>query len=178
MKSLPFVHHCRVNVFLPPGYYFKQQWVKHLGELTRKFQNCEMPVLQKCFPHTFREFWYHQGCLATTVFVMHIDSAFRIALTIVWPYWNLTVDRRQNQYCHFLLALCNNYCHRKTETALHYSHILPLYYNACTFLSEGRLTPMRRVASGHAAQHVAAKVSCFKMDQVVSLALLCEEAEN
>ena len=33
-------------------------------------------------------------------------------------------------------------------------------------------------SSGHAAQRVAAKVSCFKMDRVVSLALLCEEAEN
>ena len=67
---------------------------------------------------------------------------------------------------------------------------------------KGRLTPMRRVAarrvaarrvasrcvhignsSGHAARRgagrcVAAKVSCFKMDRVVSLALLCEEAEN
>ena len=29
-----------------------------------------------------------------------------------------------------------------------------------------------------AAWRVAAKVSCFKMDRVVSLALLCEEAEN
>ena len=29
-----------------------------------------------------------------------------------------------------------------------------------------------------AARRVAAKVSCFKMDRVVSLALLCEEAEN
>ena len=46
---------------------------------------------------------------------------------------------------------------------------------------------MRRVAlrslhignsSGHAARCVVAKVGCFKMDRVVSLALLCEEAEN
>ena len=29
-----------------------------------------------------------------------------------------------------------------------------------------------------AARRVATKVSCFKMDRVVSLALLCEEAEN
>ena len=29
-----------------------------------------------------------------------------------------------------------------------------------------------------AARRTAAKVSCFKMDQVVSLAVLCEEAEN
>ena len=29
-----------------------------------------------------------------------------------------------------------------------------------------------------AARRVAAKVSCFKMDRVVSLALLYEEAEN
>ena len=29
-----------------------------------------------------------------------------------------------------------------------------------------------------AARRVAAKVSCYKMDRVVSLALLCEEAEN
>ena len=29
-----------------------------------------------------------------------------------------------------------------------------------------------------AARRVAAKVSCFKMDRVVSLALLCEEVEN
>ena len=33
---------------------------------------------------------------------------------------------------------------------------------------------MRHVA----ARRVEAKVSCFKMDRVVSLALLCEEAEN
>ena len=57
---------------------------------------------------------------------------------------------------------------------------------------KGRLKPMqsgavRRVAdtSGirqgmrHGAERsLAAKVSCFKMDRVVSLALLCEEAEN
>ena len=29
-----------------------------------------------------------------------------------------------------------------------------------------------------AARRVAAEVSCFKMDRVVSLAILCEEAEN
>ena len=33
-------------------------------------------------------------------------------------------------------------------------------------------------SSGHAARRFAAKVSCFKMDRVVSLALLCEEAGN
>ena len=59
-------------------------------------------------------------------------------------------------------------------------------------MRKGRLTPMRRVAARRvaytseirqgmrhdAARRVAAKVSCFKMDRVVSLALLCEEAEN
>ena len=29
-----------------------------------------------------------------------------------------------------------------------------------------------------AARRVVAKLSCFKMDRVISLALLCEEAEN
>ena len=63
-------------------------------------------------------------------------------------------------------------------------NLLLLYYASDC---KGRLTPMRRVASrcvhignssGHAARRVAAKVSCFKMDRVVSLALLCDEAEN
>ena len=54
-----------------------------------------------------------------------------------------------------------------------------------TVVCEGRLTPMRRVASRRvadtseirqgtrldAARRVAAEVSCFKMDRVVSLAL-------
>ena len=52
---------------------------------------------------------------------------------------------------------------------------------------EGRLTPVRRDAAHRIAytseirqgmRRIAAKVSCFKMDRVVSLALLCEEAEN
>ena len=49
---------------------------------------------------------------------------------------NLAVGGRQYQYSRFLQALCNNYWHHKTETALHYSHILPLYCFACTFLSD------------------------------------------
>ena len=53
--------------------------------------------------------------------------------------------------------------------------------------TKGRLTPMRRIAlrthrkfirTCSVARHVAANVSCFKMDRVVSLALLCEESEN
>ena len=34
---------------------------------------------------------------------------------------NLTAGRRQYQLIQFLLVVCNNYCHHKTETALHYS---------------------------------------------------------
>ena len=40
---------------------------------------------------------------------------------------NLAVRGRQYQCSHFLLVLCNSNCRHKTETALHYSHILPLY---------------------------------------------------
>ena len=31
------------------------------------------------------------------------------------------------------IALCNNYCRHKTETEIHYSHILLLYCYACAF---------------------------------------------
>ena len=35
-----------------------------------------VPILQNCLPYTFRQFWHHQGRLASTVFIMHIGSAF------------------------------------------------------------------------------------------------------
>ena len=38
-------------------------------------------------------------------------------------YKNFAIGVRQYQCRHFLLALCNNYCRHKTETALHCSHI-------------------------------------------------------
>ena len=123
------------------------------GELTKEFKNCEVTVLQYFFPHTFHQFWHHQGWSVTTVFVVHIGSAFsqlpapssdHTVTHMSGPYmwhnlcWrfllsmqksdnctNLTVGRRQYQCSDFLLVLCNNYCHHKTEIALHYSHILP-----------------------------------------------------
>ena len=50
---------------------------------------------------------------------------------------NLAVGRRQYQCSHFILALCNNYCrHYKIETAMHYSHIFPLYCYTCSFPSD------------------------------------------
>ena len=49
---------------------------------------------------------------------------------------NLAVGGKLYQYSHFLLALCNNCCHHKTETALHYSHGFPLYCFVCTFPSD------------------------------------------
>ena len=49
---------------------------------------------------------------------------------------NIAAGGRQYQFSHFLLALCNNYCRHKTETALHYSHVLPLYSCACVFPSD------------------------------------------
>ena len=39
---------------------------------------------------------------------------------------NLAVGRGQYQCSHFVLMLCNNYCHHKTETSLHY----PTYYHS------------------------------------------------
>ena len=48
---------------------------------------------------------------------------------------NLAVCGRQYQCSHFLLVRCINYCQHKTETALHFPHILPLYCYACAFAS-------------------------------------------
>ena len=61
-----------------------------------------------------------------------------------------------------------------------------------SLLTKGQLTPMQCGAMHRIAdtseirqgmqhdvtQHIATEVSCFKLDWVVSLALLCEEAEN
>ena len=49
---------------------------------------------------------------------------------------NLAGGGRQYQCSHFLLVLCNDYCRHKTETALHYSHILTLYCYVCAFPSD------------------------------------------
>ena len=49
---------------------------------------------------------------------------------------NLAVGGRLYQCSHFLLVLCNNYCHHKTKTALHFSHIFPLYCYICAFSSD------------------------------------------
>ena len=46
------------------------------------------------------------------------------------------------------------------------------------YTSEIRQGMWHGAAQHAAAQHAAAKVSCFKMDRVVSLAFLCQEAEN
>ena len=64
----------------------------------------------------------HYGLRRVHWFGLHL-----ITHTIVWPYWNLTVGGRQYQCSHFLPLLSNNYCRHKTETTLHYSHILSLY---------------------------------------------------
>ena len=135
--------------------------ISFLGELTREFRNCEVPVLQNCLLHTFQ---YHQGWSATMVFMLVRPSVNfphdRLIILLgpyTWHNWqwisaedcfwacrnltsdnqiNLTVGGRQYQCSHFLLVLCNNYYCHKTETALNYSHILPLYCYACTFLSD------------------------------------------
>ena len=61
------------------------------------------------------------------------------------------------------------------------------YYVALGRDYKGLLTPMRHEAvhrvvytseTRQGIRHVAAKISCFKMDRVHFLVLLCEEAEN
>ena len=108
---------------------------------------CTLPSLWECFPASRR--WFHAAVSESSEIVksqfcktvcrtLSIGSGItreglrraqwfslqQIPSTSVWPYWNLAVGRRQYQCSHFLLALCNNYCHHKTETALHYSQIL------------------------------------------------------
>ena len=53
----------------------------------------------------------------------------------IWQLHECRSWRETISVHHVLLAMCNNYCSHKTETALHYSHILPLYCYACVFLS-------------------------------------------
>ena len=77
LKSLPYVPHRRYGkVFLLPGDDFVQQLARHLRELNREFRNFEAPILQNCLPHTFHQFWPHQGQQATMVYVVHIGSAY------------------------------------------------------------------------------------------------------
>ena len=67
-----------------------------------------------------------------------VELCWRLLLSVQKSdnYTNLAVGRRQYQCCQFFLVLYNNYCCHKTETALHYSHILPLYCFACAFPSD------------------------------------------
>ena len=67
---------CCGNVVLPPRDDFIRKWARPLGEITREFRNCEATVMQNCLPHTFHQFWRHQGRSGTTVFVVHIVSTF------------------------------------------------------------------------------------------------------
>ena len=46
------------------------------GNWSKEFQNCEVQVLQNCLFHTFLQFWQHKRQAATTIFVVHIGSAF------------------------------------------------------------------------------------------------------
>ena len=135
MKSLPSVPHRRCGtVFLPPGYDFLQQWARHLGGLTREFWNCGAPVYRHCLPRTI--FLASPGKVGLYgLRSVHWFGLQWIAHTIVWPCWNFAFGGRQYQCSNFLLTLCNNYCRHKTETALHYSFILPIYWYACTFPS-------------------------------------------
>ena len=103
------------------------------------------------------------GRLTTMVFVVHIGSVFsefpapssdynvrsiHVAQLVVNLCWrlilnvqksdnckNLAVGGRQYQCSIFLVALCNNYRRHKTETALYYFHVLPLWCYACAFPS-------------------------------------------
>ena len=111
-----------------------KQWARHLGNWpeSSKTVKCQFCKTASYFPSvlaspgTVRHYGLHCA---------HWFGLQWTAWTIVWSYWNFAVTG-DNQCSHFLLTLCNNYYHHKSETTLHYSHILPLYCYACAFPDE------------------------------------------
>ena len=79
--------------------------------------------------HNWRKVCIKQFCRTSA-------SQFWNSLVSSDNHTNLAVGRTQYQCDHVLLVLYKNYCRHKTETALHYYHILPLYCYACAILSD------------------------------------------
>ena len=69
-------------------------------------------------PHTFYQFWHHQGRSVTTVFVVHIRSAFSEFPAPASDHYGISQLAGDNTKCsQFLLAVCNNYCWHKVKSS-------------------------------------------------------------
>ena len=70
----------------------------------------------------FTQFWRRKGHSATMLFVVHIDMVFsELPAPSSDHIWILQLAGDNISTAILSYALLNNYCHHKTETALHYS---------------------------------------------------------
>ena len=165
MKSLPSIphRHCG-NIFLPLGDNFCAAASETSGGIDQRVLKLWSAGFAKLLvTHFSHEFWHDQGWLVTTVFEHWFGLQWN-ALTIIWPYWNLEVGRRQYQCSLFPLALYDNYCRHKTETALHYSHTPSLLLHMLIWpplLSRGNIITSHAMGPGSIPSQVISWLRSF-----------------